>query len=159
MYSGLIHILQCNDPVELEELSFAVANSHFGALQTIELEAGGMTKTVTMENKSDYVSQMCHWYLTGDIHITFLHSFIITAPTLGCIKTQLQSIKSGFCQLIKPSMLTNFNEKELQLAIMGNQKNTVAFLKQKVVYRNSVTNKTKQWLWEIIESFTQVSKY
>jgi len=83
--SGLTHILQCTDPVELEELSFAVANSHFGALQTIELEAGGLTKTVTMENRSDYVFQMCHWYLTGtythhtphttnrDVHMLSIH--------------------------------------------------------------------------------------
>jgi len=82
MSSGLIHILQCNDPVELEELSFAVANSHFGALQTIELEAGGMTKSVTMENKNDYVFQMCHWYLTGTYIHRHMHICTLHIPAL-----------------------------------------------------------------------------
>ena len=60
--------MKCEDPVELDELSFTVSNSCFGALQTIELEDGGMMKKVTMDNKNNYVYKICHWYLTGNVH-------------------------------------------------------------------------------------------
>ena len=65
-----MHILKCEDPVELDELSFTVSSSRFGALQTIELEDGGTKKTVTLDNKSNYVHQMCQWYLTGTILVS-----------------------------------------------------------------------------------------
>jgi len=62
-----MHILKCEDPVELDELSFTVLSNYFGALQTIELEDDGIMKRVTLDNRKNYVCQMCHWYLTGNV--------------------------------------------------------------------------------------------
>ena len=67
--SSMVHLLTCGDPDELEELSFTVSSSHFGALQTIELEDGGTMKRVTMDNKDSFVHKLCQWYLTGNVPI------------------------------------------------------------------------------------------
>ena len=71
--SSLVHLLTCEDPDELEELSFTVSSSHFGVLQTIELEDGGTMKRVTMNNKDNFVHKMCQWYLTGNVPIPALY--------------------------------------------------------------------------------------
>lgn len=80
-----MHILRCGDPNELDELSFTVSSSHFGALETIELEDGGMMKKVTMENKSHYVQQICHWYLTGNnLCCIVIAAAVVYIHTLYC---------------------------------------------------------------------------
>ena len=68
-----MHILECKDAGELDELTFTVSSGHFGALQTIELEDGGTLKSVTMDNRSSYVYQICHWYLTGNTTFMCIH--------------------------------------------------------------------------------------
>ena len=72
-----MHILKCGDPDELNELSFTVCKNHFGALQTIELEDGGTMKNVTMDNRINYVYQICHWYLTGNVHCTVVYKVLL----------------------------------------------------------------------------------
>ena len=167
----MVHLLSCGDPDELEELSFTVSSSHFGALQTIELEDGGTMKRVTMDNKDNFVHKMYQWYLTGNVPThhamynthTHTHTFILTGHILliqkinvGCIKTQLQSIKEGFLQLIQPHTIADFSAEELQVAVSGKRRISVAFLRQRMTYRNHVKEETKKWLWEILQSFTQV---
>lgn len=75
--SSLMYILRCGDPNELDELTFTVSNNHFGALQTIELEDGGTMKSVTMDNKCNYVYQMCQWYLTGNVP-TYIYYVVVS---------------------------------------------------------------------------------
>lgn len=77
---------------------------------------------------------------------------------VGCIKTQLQSIKEGFLQLVPPHAIADFSAEELQVAVSGKQRISVAFLRQRMTYHNHVKEETKKWLWEILQSFTQVSK-
>ena len=83
---------------------------------------------------------------------------MLLMQNIGCIKTQLQSIKEGFHQLIQPHALADFKAEELQVAVAGKQRISIAFLKQRMTYRNHVKEETKKWLWEILQSFTQVSK-
>ena len=74
-----MHLLECRDAGELDELTFTVSSSHFGALQTVELEDGGSLKSVTMNNKNNYVYQVCRWYLTGNVHRhteTHTHTYV-----------------------------------------------------------------------------------
>lgn len=75
---------------------------------------------------------------------------------IGCIRTQLQSIKQGFHLIIVPSAVANFTAEELQMAVTGKERINIAFLKQKIIYKN-VKGETKKWFWEILQSFTQVS--
>ena len=107
-----MHLLTCGDVDELEELSFTVSSSHFGALQTIELEDGGTMKRVTMDNKDIFVHKMCQWYLTGNIRTYIqctdrsreLYVICITYNTI-CTRTYTQACMHAHTHTHTPSHL------------------------------------------------------
>lgn len=45
------------------------------------------------------------------------------------------------------------------MALTGRQGIDLAFLKQRMTYHNHVKEETKKWLWEILNSLTQVSNH
>ncbi len=64
---SLVEILSSGSVEDLEMLApnFTATSSHFGLVETVELEAGGEGRRVTMENRSDFVSKLYNWLLTG----------------------------------------------------------------------------------------------
>ena len=64
---SLIEILHCENQEQLAELAmnFDVNVAHFGRVETVELEKGGSSKEVTIENREQFVFKMYQWYLKG----------------------------------------------------------------------------------------------
>ena len=72
-------------------------HDHFGKLATHELKPGGYHQPVTEESKAEYVRLYVQWRLqrgTG---------------------AQFSALMKGFHELVPSSMLTEFNEKELEV--------------------------------------------
>lgn len=72
-------------------------HDHFGKLATHELKPGGYHQPVTEESKAEYVRLYVQWRLqrgTG---------------------AQFSALMKGFHELVPSGMLTEFNEKELEV--------------------------------------------
>lgn len=86
-----------NDITDIIHNSFAVEHDHFGKLATHELKPGGYNLPVTEDSKAEYVSLYVQWRLqrgTG---------------------AQFSALMKGFHELVPPSVLSEFNEKELEV--------------------------------------------
>ena len=73
-------------------------HDHFGKLATHELKPGGYNLPVTEDSKDEYVSLYVQWRLqrgTG---------------------AQFSALMKGFHELVPPSVLSEFNEKELEVS-------------------------------------------
>ncbi|CAF5226968.1 unnamed protein product, partial [Rotaria magnacalcarata] len=75
--------------------------SEFGANKVIELIASGSTIVVTNENKHEYVRLVCQ------------------EKMIGSIRQQINSFLEGFYTIIPKSLISIFNEQELELLISG----------------------------------------
>ena len=64
---GLMEIANCETEEALEHLAwnFTASRAHFGVLETVELEQGGMGKEVTLKNKWEFVDKLFKWHLIG----------------------------------------------------------------------------------------------
>ena len=60
-------VANCRSEESLEELvsNFTTTLSHFGSMQTVELERGGLQRRVTLGNRHLFVQKFCHWHLVG----------------------------------------------------------------------------------------------
>lgn len=143
LYMSLKEILHCDTQEQLTELSmnFSVDTAHFGKIETVELEKDGSKKQVTMENKEQFVSKVCHWYLTG------------------CINQQLSSMKQGFNLLVPHTLLVCFSAYELEIIISGLRTIDVDVLQQRTKYTGySKESPVIVWLWELLFAFTEEEK-
>ena len=98
LHSGIIGILNSESQEELDELAvdFTASHSHFGSVETVELEHGGEGKMVTMQNRTEFVDKMCSWHLTG---------ISVLGMQLATIAVRLYSIITLFLTL-RPSPLS-----------------------------------------------------
>lgn len=62
-----MEIANCETEEALEHLAwnFTASRAHFGVLETVELERGGMKKEVTLKNKWEFVNKLYKWHLIG----------------------------------------------------------------------------------------------
>ena len=80
------------------EHTFCANYDRFGQLMTHELIHGGQEIAVTQENKHQYVHHYVQWYFKRGIDY------------------QLQAIQNGFSELIPRNLLSDFDEKELEVS-------------------------------------------
>ncbi|CAF1462168.1 unnamed protein product, partial [Adineta steineri] len=100
-YKKLVMLLQ-NDIEQLDlDLTFSLDASEFGENKVIELLPNGSRIVVTNENKYEYIRLVCQEKL------------------IGCIKQQINSFLDGFYDIIPKSLISIFNEQELELLISG----------------------------------------
>lgn len=100
-YKNLVLLLE-NDINQLGlDLTFSLDASEFGVNKVIELIPNGSTMTVTNENKHEYVRLVCQ------------------EKMIGSIKHQINSFLEGFYTIIPKSLISIFNEQELELLISG----------------------------------------
>lgn len=100
-YRNLVMLLE-NDIQQLGlELTFALDASEFGVNKSIELMPNGSTIAVTNENKHEYVRLVCQ------------------EKMIGSIRLQINSFLEGFYTIIPKSLISIFNEQELELLISG----------------------------------------
>lgn len=67
-YSGLVQVSQCSSASEVSSLhlTFISQTSRFGSVQTAELEPGGATKEVTLDNRDEYLCKVVEYYMYGE---------------------------------------------------------------------------------------------
>lgn len=83
------------------DLSFSLDASEFGVNKVIELIPNGSTIPVTNGNKHEYVRLVCQ------------------EKMIGSIREQVNSFLEGFYTIIPKSLISIFNEQELELLISG----------------------------------------
>lgn len=100
-YRNLVMLLE-NDIQQLGlDLTFSIDASEFGVNKSIELIPNGSTILVTNENKHEYVRLVCQ------------------EKMIGSIRQQINSFLEGFYTIIPKSLISIFNEQELELLISG----------------------------------------
>ena len=100
-YKNLVMLLE-NDLHQLGlDLTFSLDASEFGLNKVNELIAGGASIVVTNDNKHEYVRLVCQ------------------EKMIGSIRHQINSFLEGFYTIIPKSLISIFNEQELELLISG----------------------------------------
>ena len=64
---GLMEVVLCESEEYLDQLAvnFTASLSHFGSMETVELETGGNLKKVTLWNRNHFVKKLYAWHLIG----------------------------------------------------------------------------------------------
>ena len=93
--------LRENDITDILEETFAVTEERFGEIVNIELKPGGEDIPVTEENKKEYVDAVVEYRISKRV------------------KAQFDSFMEGLLELIPRDLLHVFDERELELLIVG----------------------------------------
>jgi hypothetical protein len=119
------------------DLTFAVETDVFGTMQEVELKAGGSRIPVTEENKEEYVQLVAEMRMTR------------------AIRPQIESFLSGFHEFIPPSLISLFDEYELEMLLSGLPEITVSDWKDNTEYSGGYDQETPvvQWFWEVVGLF------
>ena len=81
--------------------TFTIAEKRFSETVIIDLKPGGAYIAVTEANKEEYVDLMAEYYISKRV------------------KDQFDAFMSGFNELIPQDLITMFDERELELLIVG----------------------------------------
>lgn len=90
-----------NDITDILEETFTVTEERFGEIVNIDLKPGGEDVPVTEENKKEYVDAVVEYRISKRI------------------KAQFDSFMEGLLELIPRDLLHVFDERELELLIVG----------------------------------------
>jgi len=137
-YQSLSYMLE--NPVDSlgMELRFSLEVQEFGVRDVRDLKPGGQDISVTDDNKSEYVRLVCQTKMTS------------------AIRQQLQAFLEGFYEIIPKSLISIFNEQELELLISGLPNIDVDDLQQNTEYHKYTrTSHQIQWFWRALKSFDQ----
>lgn len=100
-YKNLVMLLENDINLLGLDLTFSLNASEFGKTTVIELIPNGSATSVTNENKHEYVRLVCQ------------------EKMIGSIRQQINSFLEGFYTIIPKSLISIFNEQELELLISG----------------------------------------
>jgi len=127
-----------NDITDVLDLTFSLEIDEFGKKSIIDLKPDGRNIPVTEENKVEYVKLVTEQRLTV------------------AIKQQIEAFLNGFHDIIPHSLISIFNEQELELLISGLPDIDIDDWKNNTVYENySSSSPQVQWFWRAVRSFTQ----
>ncbi|KIM40119.1 hypothetical protein M413DRAFT_446273 [Hebeloma cylindrosporum] len=135
-YNSLCWILE-NDPTALD-LTFSVEADEFGVNRIVPLKEGGEMIPVTLENRREFVQLSAQYRLYSSI------------------KDQIESLSSGFYEIIPKDLITIFNEQELELLISGTPDIDVDEWRAATEY-NGYTSSDPNivWWWRALKSFNR----
>ncbi|CAF1298860.1 unnamed protein product [Adineta ricciae] len=135
-YKNLVMLLE-NDLQQLGlDLTFSLDVNEFGENKVVELIPNGSTIAVTNENKHEYVRLVCQ------------------EKMIGSIRLQINSFLEGFYSIIPKSLISIFNEQELELLISGLPDIDIEDLKANTEYHKYRPNSLQvQWFWRALRSF------
>ncbi|ORX45978.1 hypothetical protein BCR36DRAFT_332465 [Piromyces finnis] len=127
-----------NDITDVLDLTFSLEIDEFGKKSIIDLKPDGRNIPVTEDNKVEYVKLVTEQRLTV------------------AIKKQIEAFLDGFHDIIPHSLISIFNEQELELLISGLPDIDIDDWKNNTVYENySSSSPQVQWFWRAVRSFTQ----
>nr|VZI15402.1 unnamed protein product [Spirometra erinaceieuropaei] len=137
-YKGLEFLLK-HDVSELGyDVTFSTEINEFGKNETRDLIEDGRNIIVTEANKNEYVRLVCQERMTG------------------AIRQQLNAFLEGFYEIIPKSLISIFNEQELELLISGLPNIDIEDLKANTTYSKYQPNSPQvRWFWRALESFDQ----
>ncbi|KAG6844702.1 hypothetical protein H0H87_004578 [Tephrocybe sp. NHM501043] len=135
-YNSLCWILE-NDPTLLD-LTFSVEADEFGVNRIVPLKEGGDSIAVTQENKREFVQLSAQYRLYSSI------------------EKQIESLSSGFYEIIPKDLITIFNEKELELLISGTPDIDVDEWRAATEYNGyNSSDPNIVWWWRALKSFNR----
>ncbi|KAI8051112.1 hypothetical protein BDF22DRAFT_89497 [Syncephalis plumigaleata] len=127
-----------NDITDVIDLTFSMEVDHFGVKKIIDLKPDGHNIPVTEENKMDYVKLVVEQRLTLSI------------------RKQIDSFLAGFHEIIPASLVSIFNEQELELLISGLFDIDVDDWKNNTDYQGYNASAPQiQWFWRAVRSFNR----
>jgi E3 ubiquitin-protein ligase HUWE1 len=135
-YNSLCWILE-NDPTPLD-LTFSTEADEFGVTRIIPLKENGESITVTQENRREFVQLSAQYRLYSSI------------------KDQIESLLSGFYDVIPKDLITIFNEQELELLISGTPDIDVDEWRAATEYHGyNSSDPVIVWWWRALKSFNR----
>ncbi|KAF5386145.1 hypothetical protein D9615_002574 [Tricholomella constricta] len=135
-YNSLCWILE-NDPTPLD-LNFSVEADEFGVNRIVPLKEGGEHISVTQENRREFVQLSAQYRLYSSIH------------------QQIESLSSGFYEIIPKDLIQIFNEQELELLISGTPDIDVDEWRAATEYNGySSSDPNIVWWWRALKSFNR----
>ncbi|KAF8819368.1 HECT-domain (ubiquitin-transferase) domain-containing protein [Cardiosporidium cionae] len=138
LYSNLQKVMEYSLEDLGLELYFSTEMDEFGSTKTVDLIPNGRNTPVTDQNKQKYVQLICEHKVSN------------------AIREQLDSFLSGFHELIPPSLISIFDDKELELLISGMPEIDLDDLQKNTEYHNyTPESQVVQWFWEVLEEFDQ----
>lgn len=135
-YNSLRYIL--DNPIDnlSLDLNFTLEVTEFGVTESRDLKEGGSGIPVTDENKEEYVKLVCQMKMTS------------------AVQKQLKAFLDGFYDIIPKTLISMFNEQELELLISGLPEVDIDDLSANTEYRvYTKTSPQIQWFWRALRSF------
>ncbi|VDD74916.1 unnamed protein product [Mesocestoides corti] len=136
-YKGILGRKACLQDLELLDLELYFNGNYykFDSLQEDELKPGGKEIKVTEANKLEYLKLMVEWRLTRGV------------------AEQTEAFLKGLFEVVEPSWLQVFDERELELLLSGMPELDVDDWKSNTVYRKyNPTSKQIVWFWRFVRS-------
>ncbi len=135
-YKNLVSILESDIDTLGVDLYFSIDINEFGITQSRDLKPNGRNLKVTNENKIEYVRLVCQ------------------EKMIGSIRQQVSAFLQGFYEIIPKSLISIFNEQELELLISGLPEIDLEDLRRNTEYHKYTTNSLQiQWFWRALKSF------
>ena len=156
-YKSLMWLLE-NDIQDIITETFSVETDAFGEKEIVDLCEGGRNIQVTDENKHEYVQLVVEYRLTGSVKAQleeFLRgkSHFPPFPTARRI-VSLTLLTTGFHDIVPSSLISIFDEQELELLISGLPDIDVDDWKNNTEYHNYQSSSAQiQWFWRAVRSF------
>lgn len=135
-YKNLRWMLENDITDVFGDLTFAEETDYFGQKSIVELCPNGASIRVTNENKEEYVNALARHRMTT------------------AIRTQIDAFLSGFWDVVPRSIVSVFNDHELELVISGLPDVDVDDLRANTEYRGyTASSRVVQWFWEVVGKF------
>eukprot|EP00048_Salpingoeca_helianthica_P009549 m.136963 g.136963 ORF g.136963 m.136963 type:complete len:989 (+) comp14893_c1_seq13:145-3111(+) len=117
-------------------LVFSTTVERFGVQEEIDLMPNGRQTEVTDANKAEYVRLMTEWRLTKSV------------------AAQMAALRSGFEEIMPLQHLAIFDEREVELVLIGLAELDVGDWQRSAIYRNyTATSPQILWFWEVVRSW------
>ncbi|KAM6494360.1 hypothetical protein JOM56_010721 [Amanita muscaria] len=140
IHRSLVWMLE-NDITDILEETFSVTEERFGEIVTLDLKPDGENITVTEENKKEYVEALVEYRISKRV------------------KEQFDSFMEGLLELIPRDLLNVFDERELELLIVGMSDIDMDDWSKYTDYRGyEKTDKVIEWFWQCIRSWPAEKK-
>ncbi|PFH54090.1 hypothetical protein AMATHDRAFT_863 [Amanita thiersii Skay4041] len=135
LHRSLVWMLD-NDITDVLDETFTQTEERFGELMNIELKSGGADIPVTEDNKLEYVNAVVEYRISKRV------------------KDQFDSFMEGLLELIPRDLLHVFDDRELELLIVGMSEIDMDDWSKYTDYRGyEKTDQVIEWFWKCIRSW------
>ncbi|EAS07044.2 HECT domain ubiquitin transferase (macronuclear) [Tetrahymena thermophila SB210] len=124
------------------DLTYTITQDILGIRVEKDLIKNGNKIEINNQNKVQFVKDYLHYKMTSEI------------------QQQLESFISGFYDVVHPSALVFFDERDLGLRLAGSKKIDIEDMKKNTKYSGNYDQDSHQikWLWEVLEQFDEEMK-